>query len=291
VSSNIVKATVNLDNYKIPGIAESTEALKVTESFEMQEVSTKIEGLKTSGNADIAKAPEISVADEDAKTPETIKEQSSQEVEYFKSGSLNTKQQIDKAPVFEGFIPIGQLFSTYIIFEKESEIILVDQHAAHERLKYEELMQRYYKKEINSQYLLSPVVIELTYQELKFIEEEKNFFENLGFTYEDFGNNSIIIRSVPVNDIELDVKDVFLSIIDTAINSIKAGYEKAADEIIYSMACKSAVKANKKLDLREMHELLNSLGKLSNPYTCPHGRPTVLYLKRYELEKMFKRIV
>lgn len=186
---------------------------------------------------------------------------------------------------------IGQVFSTYILLQYHDEMILIDQHAAHERIMYEKLRLKYGNNESLSQMLLAPVVIELTNRELKFLEEEKEFFTKIGFIYEEFGNNCIILRAIPYvmdNDI---IKELFLDIVDSVINSGTGEYREIADNTLYTIACKSAVKANKRLDDLEVKSLLEGLSKLENPYTCPHGRPTILKITKYEIEKMFKRIV
>ncbi|MCX7749704.1 MAG: DNA mismatch repair endonuclease MutL [Clostridia bacterium] len=192
---------------------------------------------------------------------------------------------------FSDFKIIGQVFSTYIILQDGEDMILIDQHAAHERIMYEKLKSGFLNQESLAQMLLAPVVIELTHQEIKFLEEEKEFFNQLGFIYENFGNNSIIIRAVPGTEDGSLVKDTFLQVIDKVLVSGKANFERIADDVLFTMACKAAVKANKKLDPLEINEILKGLSAIKNPYTCPHGRPTVIKITKYELEKMFKRII
>ena len=186
---------------------------------------------------------------------------------------------------------VGQAFSTYIILQHKDELMLIDQHAAHERITYEAMKKKFMDNESLSQELLAPIVIEVTNQELKLLQEEREFFNKLGFIYEDFGNNSIILRSVPFACIDEPVKSVFLDVVDSVTKAGKDNYRKIADDAIYTMACKAAVKANKRLDEMEIRKILEDLDKLENPYTCPHGRPTIVRLTKYELEKMFKRIV
>lgn len=201
--------------------------------------------------------------------------------------SENKKNQVN----FDNSIIIGQLFSTYILLQNENELVLIDQHAAHERIRYEYFREKYKNNESLSQELISPIAIELTNQEIKFLLEEQEFFTRLGFKYEDFGNNSIILRSVPLSDEGVSIKIAFLEVIDNIISKGKQDYRKIADETIYTIACKSAVKANKKMNELEIRSLLKELSTIDNPYTCPHGRPTIIKLTKYELEKMFKRII
>ncbi|TYQ18218.1 UNVERIFIED_CONTAM: DNA mismatch repair protein MutL [Acetivibrio alkalicellulosi] len=186
---------------------------------------------------------------------------------------------------------IGQVFSTYIILQNGENLILIDQHAAHERIVFENLKKKYYNKENLSQYLLSPVVLELTYQEISFIKEHNETLNKLGFIIESFGNNSVIIRTVPLLN-ELDsIKEVFLEILDLLMSKTKKDNICIEEEALYKMACKSAVKANVKLDKVGIGNILKELSQINNPYTCPHGRPTIIKITKYELEKMFKRIV
>lgn len=213
-------------------------------------------------------------------------------------GSSNTAER-DEAPlvnekpsdysVFKNSRIIGQAFSTYIFLETGEDLFLLDQHAAHERIRYEELKAAYAKREPLSQLLVSGFTIELSPGEFQFAISEATFFESLGFSYEAFGSNAILLRSVPFAD--TDVKKHFLEILEFVMNGKTEGKETIADETLYNIACKSAVKANKKLSEPEIRALLDRLGALENPYTCPHGRPVILKLRKYDLEKLFKRIV
>ena len=193
--------------------------------------------------------------------------------------------------LLEGTRLIGQAFSTYILLERGDELFLLDQHAAHERIRYEELKAAYEKNEPISQTLMAVIPIELNVAEYQFAINEELFFGKLGFTYESFGSNSIILRSAPFDDNGLNVRELFLETLDFIMNGSNGQKNLIADVTLYTMACKSAVKANKKLDEREIEALLEKMAAMENPYTCPHGRPAILRLKRYELEKLFKRIV
>ncbi len=199
--------------------------------------------------------------------------------------------QLPTSSLFGGIRIVGQAFSTYVFLEGENELFLLDQHAAHERICYEELKEAFGKGKPLSQMLISLVPIELTASEYQFAISESSFFESLGFSYEAFGANSIVMRAVPFAQRELDVGKLFLELLDFVMDGSKGEKNIVADEAIYKIACKSAIKARKKLDEREISALLDRLSKLDNPYTCPHGRPAILRLKQYELEKIFKRIV
>ncbi|OPX43712.1 DNA mismatch repair protein MutL [Ruminiclostridium hungatei] len=186
---------------------------------------------------------------------------------------------------------IGQAFSTYIILQNGEELVLVDQHAAHERIIYEKLKIKYEVQENSTQLLLEPVVIQLQAVELNEVKVRQDMLIKLGFIFEDFGNNSIIIRGIPTLLEGYSPKDVFLELTDKMLTSLKPVSTPLADEIIHTIACKAAVKANKRLDGSEVTNLLAELSAAGSRYTCPHGRPTVIRLTKYEIEKMFKRIV
>lgn len=186
---------------------------------------------------------------------------------------------------------IGQAFSTYILLEYKQEMILIDQHAAHERIMYENLLKKYKNNENLAQTLLNPVTVELTNSEYMLVEAERGFFNKIGFIFENFGNNSIILRAVPYMSSQSDYKSLFLDLIDIAKGVNRQEYTKTEEEALYMMACKAAVKANKKLDNIEVKSLLKEMAGLDNPYSCPHGRPTMIKISMSELEKRFKRIV
>ncbi len=210
-----------------------------------------------------------------------IKEEASDEV----------KESKENSDIFKNASIIGQVFSTYILLQKDNELLLIDQHAAHERIMYEYYKDKFSKKEPFSQMLLTPVVVEIPYNEIKYMEDKREIFNNLGFIFENFGNNSIIIRSVPfVNDIN-SIKELFLEVVDKIKKSNTDDIDIMADEAIYTIACKAAVKANRKLDEKEIESVLDKLRDTINPYTCPHGRPVIVKLTKYELEKMFKRVL
>ncbi|HEX2945778.1 MAG TPA: DNA mismatch repair endonuclease MutL [Clostridia bacterium] len=192
---------------------------------------------------------------------------------------------------FKGIRVVGQVFSTYIILEGSEELFLLDQHAAHERIRYEELKKAYSGNEQFSQMLISAINIELSAAEYQFAIAEIPFFTKLGFTYESFGSNSVILRSVPFIDEGVKMSGLFMEILDFVMSGDNQDKSLIADEALYRMACKSAVKANRKLDTKEIDALLSGLTGLDNPFTCPHGRPAILRLRRYDMEKLFKRIV
>jgi len=217
-----------------------------------------------------------------------IKEEALNEVWESTKNETGAKENSD---IFKNASIIGQVFSTYILLQKDNELLLIDQHAAHERIMYEYYKDKFSKKESFSQMLLTPVVVEIPYNEIKYMEDKREIFNNLGFIFENFGNNSIIIRSVPfINDIN-SIKELFFEIVDKIKKSNVDDIDIMADEAIYTIACKAAVKANRRLDEKEIESVLDKLRGAINPYTCPHGRPVIVKLTKYELEKMFKRVL
>lgn len=183
----------------------------------------------------------------------------------------------------------GKVFSTYILLQKEDYILIIDQHAAHERILYEEIRRKYYNNQSLAQMLVVPVVVNLTHQEMQKLKENERLFNGLGFIFEDFGNNSIIIRAVPYGGYDGGEKELFIQLLDTVDITEGNDYNDVADEALYSIACKAAVKANMNLDDIEIMELVKKLSQLENPYTCPHGRPTIIKLHKHDFEKLFKR--
>lgn len=186
---------------------------------------------------------------------------------------------------------IGQVFSTYILLQYENDMIFIDQHAAHERIVYEKLKHRLESKVEMAQMLLAPAVVELTPQELGRVEEHKDFLHRIGFNFENFGNHSIIIRAIPVTEDNAFAKALFLDVLDYLSGSRNTDYSMLEDEAVFQIACKAAIKANKLLDDREIRNIILELSKLENPYSCPHGRPTIIKTTKYELEKRFHRII
>lgn len=185
--------------------------------------------------------------------------------------------------VYTDSIVVGQVFDTYIILQYGKEMVLIDQHAAHERIKYEEIKDVVNEGTGAISPLFVPITMTLSPAELTAFQSNTEFFESLGFEIDEFGGNTIIIRAVPTILSESNIEDVILSALQ---NKKTKGY---TDEEIYTMACKAAVKANKRLSAFEIDELLKKLAKLENSGTCPHGRPICVTITEHELEKKFKR--
>lgn len=188
---------------------------------------------------------------------------------------------------------VGQLFSTYILLEYGEEILLIDQHAAHEKIIFEEMVSKHNARQENviHQDLLIPLRIELSPEEIQFAVAEKEILDKLGFTFDILGSKEIILRSLPAAEFsQLDPEKAFRSALDKLVHEDERD-ESAIREIYYDIACKAAVKAHDRLKEEEVASLLSELQKLENPYQCPHGRPVIISIGKRELEKKFKRIV
>lgn len=186
---------------------------------------------------------------------------------------------------------IGQAFDSFIILEDGEELLLIDQHAAHERIRYEKLKKQLSEGDTFSQGLLSPLTVNLSELEMDRFHDLSNLLKKLGFEAEDFGEKTVIIRSIPyVLGNGISGQD-FLDILNKLQKEADPVSEIIPEETIYMMACKSAVKANRKMSEMEIKGLIDDLTKADNPYTCVHGRPIIISMDRKELEKKFKRIL
>lgn len=204
----------------------------------------------------------------------------------YEQGSFLKEEEMAKQKI------IGQLFDTYWLVEYNDRLFIVDQHAAHEKVMYEKLKKQFEKKEFTSQAISPPIVITLSMREAEILERFKEQFTKLGFEIEHFGGAEYSICGVPGNLYRLNTKDVLIEMLDELTDGIS---ERATADVILdkiaSMSCKAAVKGSQRLSLPEMEQLMKDLMKLDNPYNCPHGRPTIIAMSKYEIEKKFKRIV
>lgn len=204
----------------------------------------------------------------------------------YEQGSFLKEEEMAKQKI------IGQLFDTYWLVEYNDRLFIVDQHAAHEKVMYEKLKKQFEKKEFTSQAISPPIVITLSMREAETLERFKEQFTKLGFEIEHFGGAEYSICGVPGNLYRLNTRDVLIEMLDELTDGIS---ERATADVILdkiaSMSCKAAVKGSQRLSLPEMEQLMKDLMKLDNPYNCPHGRPTIIAMSKYEIEKKFKRIV
>ena len=186
---------------------------------------------------------------------------------------------------------LGQIFDTYWLIAFTDKLFIVDQHAAHEKVKYERLMKHYHEKDIVTQTLNPPIVVTLSAKEEATYLSCKDVFAGLGFEIEDFGGREYALRGVPVDLYGQEEKTLFLSVLDEISEGPLHKDLTVVEEKLATMACKSAVKGNHSFSFAEMEALIDELLTLDNPYNCPHGRPTIISMSKYEIEKKFKRIV
>ncbi|MCT4618741.1 MAG: DNA mismatch repair endonuclease MutL [Marinisporobacter sp.] len=202
---------------------------------------------------------------------------------------LEKKKNNENADKILGIRILGQIFNTYLIGQDGQSMYLIDQHAAHERIMYDKLMENYQKQSPVSQKLLAPILVELSFSEFKIVKKNMDMFTQLGFEIEEFGINALILRAVPVLFGKPEAKKFFIEIVDHLQKDIQSSYDMKIEKII-SMSCKQAIKANDQLDPLEIDQLMKQLSELENPFTCPHGRPVIVAMSKYEIEKKFKRV-
>ena len=231
-----------------------------------------------------------------------VNEQAKAENQFYNlvsDDSFNTNEEFDKIQTntedlyydtFSDFKIIGQYNNTYIIGEWGNSLYIIDQHVAHEKVLFEEYTDKIKNKIIVRQLLLMPIIINLEQTEYSVYKSNVECFETCGFNIEDFGDNSIIVREVPHEFKDCDAKSLILDIIQNLENFGSGTLDEVKYDLIATKACKSAVKANCKLNINEIKILLSNLMKLKNPFTCPHGRPIIIKFSLYEIEKMFKRV-
>jgi len=186
---------------------------------------------------------------------------------------------------------IGQLFDTYWLVQMEDKLYIIDQHAAHEKVLYERLLKDLKEKKITSQYLTPTMIVSLTLQQSALLEEYSDVFVDFGFEIESFGGKEYSIRAVPDNLFGLAKESLFIEMLDNLSNETHGNQMDIIIEKLASMACKAAIKGNHSQSRQEVEHLVDELLQLENPYNCPHGRPTIISMTKYELEKKFKRIV
>lgn len=186
---------------------------------------------------------------------------------------------------------IGQLFKTYWLIEFEEKLFIIDQHAAHEKVLYERTMASLDNKEFTSQTISPPLILTLDAKESEALEKFREPIEQMGYSVEPFGGKEYMISAVPGNLFHLDMKDLFIEMLDDFSNMSGKETPQMILEKVASMSCKAAVKGNQTLSLPEIESLIDELLTLENPYNCPHGRPTIIAMTKYEIEKKFKRIV
>lgn len=265
--------------YKEP-IPEPFEKRRINEVRAAESRSVYGQSVTSAATEPTAKAPETSTAYEPAQVV---------------TGTQQTLGDYDKVFLTESskkqFSIIGQLFKTYWLIEFEDKLYIIDQHAAHEKVLYEKTMARLANKDFTSQRISPPIVMTLDARESEMLEKYRQQIEQFGYEVEHFGGKEYMISAIPDNLFHIDMKDLFIEMLDDFSNATGRQTPDIITEKVASMSCKAAVKGNDKLTLPEINELIDELLSLDNPYNCPHGRPTIISMSKYEIEKKFKRIV
>lgn len=202
------------------------------------------------------------------------------------------EEVVEESPSVPEFYPLAQLHGTYILAQSEEGLYMIDQHAAQERIWYEYFMAKLAEEEIEMQDLLVPLSIDLSIQEMKQVQEKIHLLQQVGLVMEPFGQQTFIIRSHPRWFVKGEEEAIVQEMIEMVIRGEKRiDTVKLREKAAITMSCKAAIKANRYLNHLEMEALLNKLRETTSPYTCPHGRPIIIHFSKYEIEKMFKRVM
>lgn len=266
----------------------------IPEPFEKRRINEvrAAESRSVYGQSVTSAVKDYSATEPAAKAPETS---AAYEPAQVVTGTQQTLGDYDKVFLTESskkqFSIIGQLFKTYWLIEFEDKLYIIDQHAAHEKVLYEKTMARLANKDFTSQRISPPIVMTLDARESEMLEKYRSQIEQFGYEVEHFGGKEYMISAIPDNLFHIDMKDLFIEMLDDFSNATGRQTPDIITEKVASMSCKAAVKGNDKLTLPEINELIDELLSLDNPYNCPHGRPTIISMSKYEIEKKFKRIV
>mgnify|MGYP000239596807 FL=1 len=266
----------------------------IPEPFEKRRINEvrAAESKSVYGQSVTSAVKDYSAIETAAKTPETSTAYKPAQVV---TGTQQTLGDYDKVFLTESakkqFSIIGQLFKTYWLIEFEDKLYIIDQHAAHEKVLYEKTMARLANKDFTSQRISPPIVMTLDAKESELLEKYRPQIEQFGYEVEHFGGKEYMISAIPDNLFNIDMKDLFIEMLDDFSNATGRQTPDIITEKVASMSCKAAVKGNDKLTLPEINKLIDELLSLDNPYNCPHGRPTIISMSKYEIEKKFKRIV
>lgn len=281
--------------YKEP-IPEPFEKRRINEVRAAESRSVYGQSVTSAATEPAAKAPASALVAGTGNSAELAPETSAAyEPAQVVTGTQQTLGDYDKVFLTESskkqFSIIGQLFKTYWLIEFEDKLYIIDQHAAHEKVLYEKTMARLANKDFTSQRISPPIVMTLDARESEMLEKYRPQIEQFGYEVEHFGGKEYMISAIPDNLFNIDMKDLFIEMLDDFSNATGRQTPDIITEKVASMSCKAAVKGNDKLTLPEINKLIDELLSLDNPYNCPHGRPTIISMSKYEIEKKFKRIV
>ena len=276
-----IKEEVDSQATKVMDISEINNKLKELENLKVEESNQDFEEMyeKTFGK----KIKDESKVEEQ----ETKYDISQQDLKTVENVSIFDKQSKESVPDYKF---IGIAFSTYIIVEMNSELYIIDQHAAHERIMYEKIKANYYSDDKkDSQLMLLPDIINLSHKDMQIAKDNMDIFKKAGFELEEFGENTIKLTGVPTVCIDLDTKELFIETLDEINTVARTAKQEIEEKFIATVACKAAVKANMALTREEVDNLMKQLLVLPNPFTCPHGRPTAIRMTKNDIERKFSR--
>ena len=288
-NANVIKGISQV----IESSAETVDATKTIDINEINEKMHKVDDLKL--NTDYKNFDEMyaltfgKTKKEESKVEEENNEYRVNETDLKTAENISIFEKLpqNKIPDYKY---IGIAFSTYIIIEMNSELYIIDQHAAHERIMYEQIKANYYNDtNKDSQLMLLPDIINLSHKDMQIAKDNMEIFEKAGFVLEEFGENTIKLSGVPTVCLDLDTKELFLETLDEINTVARTAKQEIEEKFIATVACKAAVKANMALTKEEVDSLMQKLLTLPNPFTCPHGRPTAIRMTKADIEKKFSR--
>lgn len=272
-------------------VTENKSSLLPKESSVQQTLNQPV--LKKEYNERLPEPFEIKRSDdlisEDKKAYEARKQEEVKK-EYGQQMSFVDDKLLDKNAV-KPYRIIGQLFETYWLIEFEDKFYMMDQHAAHEKILYERTMKHLKEKTMDSQMIMPPVILSLSMREEEILNEYMPVFSKLGYEIESFGGNEYKVTGIPAGLPRMDYKQLLIDLIDNLIEEGPSKNLEIITDRVATMSCKAAVKGNNRLSFEEAKELISELMEAENPYNCPHGRPTLIVMSKYEIEKKFKRII
>ncbi|MDO5381838.1 MAG: DNA mismatch repair endonuclease MutL [Eubacteriales bacterium] len=230
------------------------------------------------------KRSEAMVAEETATYKIKESESNNEQMSLFQDKLLDPENE-------QKYRIIGQLFETYWLIEFEDKFYMMDQHAAHEKILFEETMERLNNRQIDTQMIMVPVILTLNMMEEETLLNNMDAFRKMGYEIESFGGNEYKVTGVPAGFPKMDYKQLLFDVLDGLMKEGKKGDLDIITEKVASMSCKAAIKGNNRISFQEAEELIKKLMKAKNPYNCPHGRPTLIVMSKYDIERKFKRIV
>ena len=271
-----IKTTVSVESPSYgAGVPKETGAEAMPAALEEKEKASETTGAALAAKKAIPAEKEASLAEKEAPP---------KQMEMFDNHLLSESAR-------KRHRLIGQVFETYWLVEYDGSLYIIDQHAAHEKVLFEKNFASLKTREYTSQFISPPIILTLSLQEADLLNRHMKVFTDIGFEIEPFGGNEYAVRAVPDNLFSLAKKDLLMELIDGLSDDGMGKNVESIYDRIASMSCKAAVKGNNELSFAEADKLIDELLKLENPYNCPHGRPTIVAISKYEMEKKFKRIV